>query len=356
MSTLIEEIVQQPVALAGVRKYYASPGAIPTNALRSLAPKWPPLVVFTGMGSSLCAALPAQAYLTSQGIRALTWETAELVHHHLKFIGPDTLVIVISQSGETAEAVRLIKELPRKLKVLAVVNVEASTLARRAGLALPMMAGRQSGVTTKTYMCSVAVLMYLAFAIARQDARMVTHCLREVIEAQENILQRQDELIPPTLEYFNHPTFTVFMSRGADLATAYQGALTLTELARTPVEAVSAAQFRHGPIEIVNTGHRYILIARKDLLQPRGRVETTAKLTEGLAETICDHGGRVMLFTDLQVKEAVNMRIIRVETMRLGLGTLVDSLHIQLMAHELAVRSQREPGKFWIAEEVTRQE
>jgi hypothetical protein len=64
----------------------------------------------------------------------------------------------------------------------------------------------------------------------------------------------------------------------------------------------------------------------------------------------------VMLFTDLEVKEAVNMRIIRVETVRLGLGTLVDSLHIQLMAHELALRSNREPGKFWIAEEVTREE
>jgi hypothetical protein len=56
------------------------------------------------------------------------------------------------------------------------------------------------------------------------------------------------------------------------------------------------------------------------------------------------------------VEEAVNMRILRVETARLGMGTLADSLHIQLLAHELAVRAGLEPGKLWIADEVTRVE
>ncbi|MGH9397654.1 MAG: hypothetical protein ACRD18_12475, partial [Terriglobia bacterium] len=64
-------------------------------------------------------------------------------------------------------------------------------------------------------------------------------------------------------------------------------------------------------------------------------------------------GGRVLLLTDLPVEEATNMRLVHVETAKLGMGTLVDSLHIQLMAHELALRAGLEPGKFWIAEEVT---
>lgn len=356
MTSLMEEIVQQPGVLAGLRKYYASPGAIPAKVLRRQVKHWPPVVIFTGMGSSLFAAYPAQAYLTAQGIRALTWETAELLHHHLRIIGPDTLLVVISQSGETIEATELINALPRSRCIVAVVNVEESRLARRAGLLLPMMAGRQSAVTTKTYMCSVAILMYLAFAIAQQDFHPVTHALRQLIEAQENILDRQEELVPPTVEFFNHPTYAVMMSRGADLASVYQGALTLKELARVGVEATSAAQFRHGPIEIVNVAHRYVIIARKDLLRPRGYANMTAKLLLGLAEEIRGHGGRVLLFTDLDVDEAANMRIIRVETARLGLGTLVDSLHIQLFAHDLALRAGLEPGKFWIAEEVTRVE
>src|SRR5437763_5798268 len=128
---MMEEVLDQPRALADVRKYYTSPGAIPAKQLRGLVAHWPPTVVFTGMGSSLYAAYPAQAYLTAQGIRALVWETAELLHHHLRILKPDTLLVVVSQSGETVEITRLLNRLPEEMAIAAVVNVEASTLARR---------------------------------------------------------------------------------------------------------------------------------------------------------------------------------------------------------------------------------
>ncbi len=185
MTDLLEEISQQPAALSGLRKFYASPGAIPAKGLRSLAPHWPPTVVFTGMGSSLFAAYPAQAYLTEQGVRALVWETAELVHHHLKVLRPDTLLVVVSQSGQTAEVLRLLESLPAKARVLAVTNVEASPLAKRANLLLPLMAGGQVAVSTKTYTCSVAVLMYLAFAIAGKAPSPLTQEVMRAVEAQE---------------------------------------------------------------------------------------------------------------------------------------------------------------------------
>ena len=60
MTTLMEEIAQQPAVLSGLRKFYTSPGAIPSKALRALVKHWPPTVVFTGMGSSMYAAYPAQ--------------------------------------------------------------------------------------------------------------------------------------------------------------------------------------------------------------------------------------------------------------------------------------------------------
>lgn len=350
---MMDEILEQPVALAGVRKYYSSPGAIPAARLRKLIGRRPPVVVFTGMGSSLFASYPAQAYLSGSGVRAIVWETAELVHHHLAFLGPDTLLVVVSQSGETVEVKRLLAALPKKQAVVGVVNVEASTLARKCSILLPMMAGRQRLVSTKTYMTSVAVLMYLAFALTGEDARTVSHFLLRVIEAMEGILDRVDEIIPPTVEFFNHPTYTALMSRGADLSSAYQGALMLKEVARLAAEPISAAQFRHGPIEIVNTAHRYIVFARKDLLQSPGRSAVTGKFLLGIAEEIRSHGGRVLLFTDLPVKEATNLRLVRVETAKLGMGTLVDTLHMQLMSRELALRAGLDPGKFWIAEEVT---
>ncbi len=362
MSTLMEEIFQQPSALAGVRKYYTSPGAIPTSSLRKLTAHWPPVVVFTGMGSSLFAAYPAQVFLTSLGIRALVWETAELLHHHLKFLGPDTLLTVISQSGETVEISRLLDQLNPATGILGVVNVEASTLARRSRLLLPMMAGGQTRVTTKSYMCSVAVLMYLAFAIAGKQNRQLTHALLRAVEAQETILDRQAEMTPLNVEFFDHPTYTALMSRGADLSTVYEGALILKEVVRIGAEAISAAQFRHGPIEIVNSAHRYIIFARNsqgDAAPSRKRNQAerrTRKFLLNLAEEIRSHGGRVLLFSDGKVEAAPNLRLVSVEPAGLGLGTLVDTLHVQLLAHELALRAGLDPGKFWIAEGVTRSE
>ncbi|MGO8789476.1 MAG: SIS domain-containing protein [Terriglobia bacterium] len=347
MTDLLEEISQQPAALSGLRKFYASPGAIPTKGLRSLAPHWPPTVVFTGMGSSLFAAYPAQAYLTEQGVRALVWETAELVHHHLKVLRPDTLLVVVSQSGETAEVLRLLDSLPTKAGVLAVTNVEASPLAKRTNLLLPLMAGEQIAVSTKTYTCSVAVLMYLAFAIAGKAPSSLTQEVMRAVEAQDDILDRREDLIPPIVEFFNSPPYVALMSRGADLATAYQGALMLKEVVRVAAEPISAAQFRHGPIEIVSPHHRYILFARQG---------KTGKLLLKLASDIRKSSGRVLLFTDLPCDDPMNLRLVRVQPLALGLGTLVDSLYIQLLAYDAALRAGLQPGKFEIAEHVTREE
>jgi glucosamine--fructose-6-phosphate aminotransferase (isomerizing) len=347
MTALLEEIFQQPAALSGLRKFYASPGAIPAKGLRSLAPHWPPTVVFTGMGSSLFAAYPAQAYLTEHGVRALVWETAELVHHHLKVLRADTLLVVVSQSGQTAEVLHLLKSLPEEAGVLAVTNVEASPLAKCADLLLPMMAGAQVSVSTKTYTCSVAVLMYLAFAIVGNAPGPLTQEVMRAVEAQEKILERREVLMPPIVEFFNRPPYVALMSRGADLATVYQGALMLKEVGRLAAEPISAAQFRHGPMEIITSNHRYILIARQG---------KTGRLLLKLADDIRKSSGRVLLFTDMAFDDPTNVRLVRVEPVRLGLGTLVDSVYIQLLAHDVALRAGLQPGKFEIAENVTREE
>jgi glucosamine--fructose-6-phosphate aminotransferase (isomerizing) len=347
MTELLEEISQQPSALSGLRKYYSSPGAIPARGLRSLVSRWPPTVVFTGMGSSLYAAYPAQAYLTAKGVRGLVWETAELLHHHLKVLRADTLLVVVSQSGETVEVLRLLESLPTHTRVLAVTNVEASPLAKKANLLLPLMAGGQVAVSTKTYTCSVTVLMYLACAIAKTSPRPLTQEVLYAVEAQERILERHEVLMPPTVEFFDRPPYVALMSRGADLATAYQGALMLKEVSRLAAEPISAAQFRHGPMEIINPSHRYIIVARQG---------KTGKLLLKLANDIRKRSGRVLLFTDMPFKDVANVRLVRVEPLRLGLGTLVDSIYIQLLAHDAALRAGLEPGKFEIAENVTRQE
>ena len=346
MTTLMAEIAQQPAVLSGLRKFYTSPGAIPSKALRAMVKRWPPTVVITGMGSSMYAAYPAQAYLNSRGIRALIWETGELVDQHRKFLGADILLVVVSQSGETAEVLRLLSALPKKEGLVAVCNTETSALARRASLLLPMMAGRPAPVGTKTYACAVAVLMYLALAIARKATQPLTQALMQAIEAQEKIIDRYDELIPPTVEFFNNPHYVALLSRGTELASAYQGALLFKEVAKMGAEPMSAAQFRHGPMEIIAPAHRYIIISRQKEMGAKWKADTGLFK---LAEDIREHGGRVLLYADRPFPDVTNVRQVAVEPVRLGLGTLIDSVHIQLLVHELALRAGLEPGSFRFA-------
>src|ERR1019366_7897899 len=267
--------------------------------------------------------------------------------HHLTGLGPDTLLVVVSQSGQTAEVVHLLKSLPAEARVLAVTNVESSPLAKCANLLLPMMAGGQASVSTKTYTCSVAVLMYLAFAIAGTLPRPLNQEVMRAADAEEQILERYEELMPPIVEFFGRPPYAALMSRGADLATAFQGALTLKEVLRLAAEPISAAQFRHGPIEITNPSHRYLIFARQG---------KTGKLLLKLADDVGKANGRVLLFTDMPCKDLTNVRIVKVESLGLGLGTLEDLFYIQLLAHDAALRAGLQPGRFGIAEKVTREE
>jgi glucosamine 6-phosphate synthetase-like amidotransferase/phosphosugar isomerase protein len=165
----------------------------------------------------------------------------------------------------------------------------------------------------------------------------------QAIEAQEKILERGDELTLPTVEYFDNPHYAALLSRGADLASAYQGALLLKEVAKIGAEPMSAAQFRRGPMEIIDPAHRYIIFDRQKESGPKRQVD--ASLFK-LAKDIRRHNGRVLLYSDRPFADATNVRLVLVEPVRFGLGTLIDSVYIQLLVHELALRAGLEPGSF----------
>jgi glucosamine--fructose-6-phosphate aminotransferase (isomerizing) len=346
MATMMEEMLEQPAALRKLRDHYMKPGAIPDGQLRGLVSKWPPIVVFTGMASSLSAAYPAQVFLNSLGIRALVWETADLLHYHLKLLGKDTLLVAVSQSGETIEITELLKRIPKDVGMVAVVNEENSTLARAARVTLPTKAGPETTVSTKTYNSAVAALMYLAFAVAGQPLESLNRALLRAAEAQERVLEKEHLVLLPLLELFDNRDSIVLLSRGPDLSTVNEGATYFKEVVRLPAEPMSAGQFRHGALETISPERLFIVIARR---------WKTGKLLVKLAEFISSQGGRVILLSDMPYRND-NIRSIKVESLPLGLGTMMDSVYLQFLTHELAIRRGLEPGKFWIHEGVVRVE
>lgn len=350
MTTFLEEIALQPAALARLRKHYVGADAIRLKTLGSTARRTPGTIFFTGMGSSLFAAYPAQAWLTNLGIQAFVWETSELLHHHLNVIRPETVLVIVSQSGESAEIVRLLDRLPDRALTVGVVNSEASTLARRARLVLPTLAGPEATVTSSTYTCSVAALMYWAFAVARRPVRPLHEAMGVVIKSQEQLLEGYRSVLAPAVDVLRRTPYAVLLSRGPDLATAFQASLMFKEVAHLAAEPMSAAHFRHGPIELIDPDHGYVIFARHSKRAEPGR------LLVKLAREINSYRGRVVLFTDEDTGSLAKSTTIKVAPIRLGLGTLLDSVYIQLLVHELAVAAGLDPGKLKIAQNVTREE
>src|SRR5207249_2930935 len=140
--------------------------AVEARVREKLGKVRPPLVVFTGMGSSLNACLPACAYLNQQGIAAAALESAELLYYYPALYAPESLLIVVSQSGESVEPVRLIEALPDRVPAISVTNGLENTIARRSRLALDMHAGPELTVSSKTYVCAQLALFLLACAIS----------------------------------------------------------------------------------------------------------------------------------------------------------------------------------------------
>jgi len=218
-------------------------------------------VVFTGMGSSYQASLTAAGTLTTWGLPAACELTSTLLHHGRGRLGPDDLLVVVSQSGESVEIVRLLESLadspgPRPRAVLGVTSHPGSPLGRLAPSALEVAVLPDHGVAVKTFGATLLTLLYLAarFAGARlgHDRERVAAWAAGTRKAANAVAQANENgeawrALGRTLIRFPVAAVT---ARGLSLSAAMAGALLFNEVAKTPAWAEEGGEFRHGIIEV----------------------------------------------------------------------------------------------------------
>lgn len=292
-------------------------------------------VLFTGMGSSLYACYPARLRLA-----APCWETSELIHFGGDAIGENTLVVAVSQSGETAEILALLDRLPERQPVVAVTNVPQSTLGRRAKLTLPLGAEPGAYATSQTYVNSVALLLALAYAARAEPLEPLLDAARAAADALEALLVPSFERVDLTVDRSAH---LVFLARGPSLASARQAALMFHEVAVRGAAAMSAAAFRHGPLEMAGPGLHAVVF------EPHG---PTARLVEDLAVELEQFGARVTRIAD----ERWDRGEFRHRPVEEELAPLVNIAPVQAMAYRAALALGRDPGVFRQTQTVTRRE
>jgi glucosamine--fructose-6-phosphate aminotransferase (isomerizing) len=347
----LEEICGQPAA---IRR--AAAGVVAQaerlEELRSRRGRGP--VLFTGMGGSYDVCYAPVSGLALEGLSAFMVDAAELLYFRLSSITEHDIVVAVSQSGESAETVRLVqtlRESSARPLLVGVTNGKENTLSRLVDLSMDTCAGPEQGPSTVTFAGAVVALAGIVKALRpKADGQGELFFLNEQAEqaaaALEGLLEHAIERADQLRAWMGERRLVGILARGAGRSAAEMGALTLKEAARIPAESLESAQFRHGPLELAGPEAAVVVIATEP--------ETLA-LDLRLAGELVKHGTRVLAITsDAGGTETTD---------RIGIGTLdrliapaVSIVPLQLLAWRLAVERGFRPGVYTRASKVTTRE
>jgi glutamine---fructose-6-phosphate transaminase (isomerizing) len=332
-----QDVMAQPQALRATHAWLAEPGRWRQVQQFITARNWN-RIVLTGMGSSYHTFHPLNLALIEAGHSPVMIETSELIHYGLALCDEHTLVIAASQSGASAETVRLL-ELNRRASVLGVTNTAGSPLARGAGLALLAQAGPEHSVSCKTYVAGMLALQWLAAQFAQRDEQQTLARLAAATELASQYLQGWQSNVATLAGRLRGKRHLFFAGRGSSLSAVGTGALIMKEATRLHAEGMSSAAFRHGPLEMLHP-EMWIGVF--------GGPERTRALNRRLAHDLIASGGHC---DEIGVDAALQpFRLPECDPL---LQPILEILPVQMMTLALAALAGREAGHFERASKIT---
>lgn len=269
----IDEIFAQPTSLADLLTYYEANKPHPLKAQIEHGG-----VLLTGMGASFHAASIATYQLQRQGLFAQAVEAIEILNYPGVTPQKCSTLIYISQSGSSGEVVPVFNSLPAGVEKIGITNDVDSPLGQHADFTLPLCAGEELTVATKTYLNSLALLGLLS-GITPQALRDVIVHIHKLLEAAEQIRSLWlNTLAPMKMIYF--------LGHGPHAFTARQSAMMVGEWAKLPAMYASIGAFRHGFLEAMNPETGIVIFASAGVSQ---------QSAYDLAEELTGYGTTVLL-------------------------------------------------------------
>ena len=296
-------------------------------------------ILLTGMGSSFHALHPLNLNLIEHGFTALMVETSELIHYQNRLVDQRTLVIAVSQSGRSAEVVRLLEMKRSDSKLIAVTNTEGSPLASRSDVAVLTRAGQEFSVSCKTYLSALMALKWVGDTLCGKDPRLAFTELQPAVLAVSSYLSDWEKHVQSLMSELQDVAHLFLVGRGASLAAVGTGALIIKESDHFHAEGMSSAAFRHGPFEMLSPESCVLVFSGDD---------KTADLNKKLHADIRQHGGR----SEMIGRDAF-LPALRLPATRNSIRPIVEMLPVQLSTLALAAQRGREPGRFELATKVT---
>jgi glucosamine--fructose-6-phosphate aminotransferase (isomerizing) len=227
-------------------------------------------IVIVGCGTAYHAGLIGRYAIEEWARVPVEMDVASEYRYRNPVVGPDDLVIGISQSGETADtlaAMRLAGE--RGARVVAVTNTMGSQATRDADGSLFTRAGLEIGVAaTKTFICQVAVMYTLALRLAELRGELAPERLSELVaevkrlpHCIDEVLSRADAQVEPVAEEHWQDEFFLYIGRHVGLPVALEGALKLKEISYIATDAYAAGEMKHGPIALLDESTPVVCVA-----------------------------------------------------------------------------------------------
>jgi glucosamine--fructose-6-phosphate aminotransferase (isomerizing) len=309
-------------------------------------------VAFTGMGGSYDTCYAPVTLLAEAGIPAMMVDAAELVHFRRPAIGRGSLLVVVSQSGQSAETVRLVEDdwPSGRPTVVSVTNGLENPLARRSEVALDTMAGTEVGPSTLTFAGALVALSAVADVVAgRTPDEAIGRGAREAERAAvavEGLLEGASELSDRLSTWLGDRQRMAMLGRGTARAAAEMGSLLMKEAARFPAESIQGGQFRHGPLELAGPDLAVAMVATEPV---------TLELDTGLGADLL-RAGAAVLFIGPERDGPPGAESIAIGEIDRGLSPAASIVPLQLLAWRLAVEEGRSPGMLSIASKVTTRE
>jgi glucosamine--fructose-6-phosphate aminotransferase (isomerizing) len=336
----LAEILEQPEALRRCGDQFPADNTDLIRLRQQLEDRKFRHIILTGMGSSLYGCYPLWLTLSQQiSVPVTIWDTAELLHHAPETLRPDTVVIAVSQSGESIELVHLTQLELQPGLFISVTNGTGNTLARHADIALYTHAGAEATVSTKTYTVGMAALHLLGCALTGQNVGTAKNDLHQLADGIEQFLAGRDEKIEFMRAILGDSQALAYMGRGYSMATVNTAALITEESSKLFCMGLSAAQFRHGPIELARAGFRAVIFAGDD------RTKTRA-LNVQLAHKIGGYGGRCLLITSKPAAQADGVEVLTIPDAAAPILPIAEIIPIQLLTIPLAAAGGFEAAAF----------
>jgi glutamine---fructose-6-phosphate transaminase (isomerizing) len=338
---MLKEIYEQPTAINNTLEGRLSSASVLDETFGNGAAelfKKVKHVQIVACGTSYHSGMVARYWLESLGGISCNVEIASEFRYRKSFVQPNSLLVSISQSGETADTLAALRQAKESgyIGSLTICNVAGSSLVRESDLAFMTRAGAEIGVaSTKAFTTQLVGLAMLTLAIGKYNGLTASQ-QKDMVDALRSLPAKLEETlqlagnIEALAQEFADKHHALYLGRGDQYPIAMEGALKLKEISYIHAEAYAAGELKHGPLALIDADMPIIVVApNNDLLE---------KLKSNVEE-VRARGGILYVFADTNAhfKSDNTMRVINVPHVADILAPIVYTLPLQLLSYYVAI-------------------